>query len=67
MTESGYPDLEEHKKEYEQFREKIEELCSERKIQPDRAYLHTVEYLYGWMTNHILVMDKQYGLLPSIY
>jgi hemerythrin len=61
MSECGYPDLENHKKVHEQFRGKIEELCSERKGRAGETFTHIIEYLYKWMTDHIISMDKQYG------
>lgn len=62
MEEIGYPDLENHKKVHEIFREEIYKLAPYIKSGDDKAFKSAVALSWGWLYNHILKTDKKYAL-----
>lgn len=61
MSECGYPDLENHKWEHEQFRKKIDDLCSGGAARLEQVLTDMLDYLYGWLTTHTISYDKEYA------
>jgi hemerythrin len=67
MSECGYPDMENHKWEHEQFKKKVDSLCSDRAASPELVLTDILDFLYTWLTNHILSCDKKYATLVCSY
>ena len=67
MAECGYPGLEIHKTTHEHFREEIDNLCSGAAARPQQIHSDTLDYLFGWLTNHVLLCDKKYAKLACSY
>lgn len=67
MSECGYPDLEDHKWAHEQFRKKVHDLCSDGAARPEQVLTDILNFLYEWLTNHILSCDKKYAPLVGSY
>ena len=67
MSECGYTDMENHKWEHEQFRKKVDNLCSGRAARPELVLTDILDFLYTWLTNHILSCDKKYAALVCSY
>ncbi len=65
MSECGYPDLENHKWTHEQFRMKVDDLCSGGAIQAGQVRRDMLVFLYDWLSTHILSCDKKYAQLAS--
>ena len=63
MSECEYPDLENHKWTHEQFRKKVDDLCSGKAALPEQVLEDMLHFLYEWLTNHILSCDKKYATL----
>lgn len=58
-----FPGFDEHKKEHDRINNKVIEL-QEKSAQKDDYItmpLQLMEFLNGWLVDHILVMDKQYA------
>jgi hemerythrin len=67
MSECGYPDLENHKWTHEQFRKKVDDLFSSGAARPEQVLTDILNFLYEWLTNHILSCDKKYAPLVGSY
>lgn len=67
MSECGYPDIENHKWTHEQFRMKVDDLCSDGTARPEQVLTDILNFLYEWLTNHILSCDKKYAPLVGSY
>lgn len=65
MSECGYPQLENHKRTHEQFRKKVDDLCSNATMQPVTVLSDTLKFLYAWLSDHILSCDRKYASLVS--
>lgn len=63
MAEWGYPDLANHKWAHAQYRKKVDELCSGGATDPDTVLSNMIEFLYTWLSVHILSCDKDYARL----
>ncbi|GMT41911.1 MAG: hypothetical protein IEMM0002_0322 [bacterium] len=55
MEKYYYPDLENHRREHDKFREMVKDIASE----PDTAAVSRT--LLDWFSNHILITDKKYS------
>ena len=55
-----YPDRRSHVSEHAEFTKKVHEF--RQKVLADRqnVTIEMIDFLYDWLTNHILVRDKQY-------
>lgn len=67
MSESGYPEIESHKWAHEQFRKKVDNLCSSGTARPQQVLTDILNFLYEWLTNHILSCDKKYAPLVASF
>ncbi len=62
MEKVGYPHLEEQKAAHNSFRERIEMRALGEDAIGQWAYLEELlNYLFAWLGNHILLMDKKIG------
>ncbi len=64
FAKTGYPDTAAHKKEHEDLKKKVSAL--QEKIKTGTSIgaaqsMEVMEFLKGWLVNHILVVDKKYG------
>ena len=57
MEEKGYPELEQHRNEHQEFKNRIEEMMKEYQA-GDLNMLEILKFLKTWWLNHILVTDK---------
>ncbi len=63
MSQHGYPDYNNHKKEHEALGEKVQEF-QQRYAKSSKDPLLVQElsiFLKGWLTNHIVGSDKKYA------
>ncbi len=60
MEKYGYPELQEHREEHKKLRETIDKFM--QKPEEEINYLEVLKYLKNWWVNHIITMDKKYGL-----
>ena len=67
MSECEYPDIENHKGMHEQFRMKVDDLCSVGTARPEQVLTDVLNFLYEWLTGHILSCDKKYAPLVGSY
>lgn len=60
FDEFNYSGKEEHKKEHEKFRQKIDSLSKE--IEKDKAKISfsLIDFLEDWLVEHVNALDKQY-------
>lgn len=56
----GYPAWLEHKREHEQFIKKVEEFVSEFKSGNKILSIEVLNFLTGWLSQHIKIQDKAY-------
>ena len=61
MEENGYPDFEPHKAQHEKMIKKVDEVLSEYLQNHDKAMTNAIEFLKGWLINHINGTDKEYS------
>ncbi len=61
MEENGYPDLEAHKKQHQQFIEKVNHLVDEYQKDSDVTMMDALNFLKNWLVKHINGTDKEYG------
>jgi hemerythrin-like metal-binding protein len=61
MAECEYPGLETQKQQHSEFCTKVSQWSTSYAYDPDKFAAEAVEYLYGWLTNHILSQDKLYA------
>lgn len=61
MSESGYPDLEEHREEHSRFVLKIAWI--RKNVQEGEKHLsfETISFLKNWIAHHIRECDSRYG------
>ena len=67
MAECGYPDIEAHIRAHDYFRRKVDELWSDRLAHRKGLPTDILQFLYEWLTEHILSCDKKYAPLVSSY
>ena len=60
MREIGYDGIDFHKKEHKQFKIKVGNLCVETLKKSDFVPEDILEFLSGWLVNHILCSDMKY-------
>ena len=61
MAECEYPELEIHKQQHSEFCNKVSEWSRSYAEDTDKFATEAVGYLYGWLSNHILLQDKSYA------
>ncbi|QBG35663.1 bacteriohemerythrin [Litorilituus sediminis] len=61
MSENDYPDFEAHKAQHEQMIAQVEEFVQLYNEKGHDALNEIVEFLTGWLINHINGTDKQYS------
>lgn len=60
---SGYPDLDEHRKEHQKLTEKLEEILNKDYPGSTRSLLEDlVEFMESWFQDHLMTMDKRYQI-----
>ncbi len=57
----GYPDLENHKKIHNQFREIMMKSVPKIRQGDEREFKTSLALVWGWLYSHILKVDKRYG------
>ncbi len=60
MIEHGYPHLEQHKSQHNEFKKKVMELCIATTVDVEAVPQALLEYLKWWLTQHILNEDMEY-------
>lgn len=61
MTKCEFPGLEAQKQQHGEFCSKVSKWSRSYKDDPDKFTAEAVDYLYDWLTNHILSQDKSYA------
>lgn len=61
MSKYGYPELANHKKEHEYFKNKIKEFSDKKAKGEITLSIEIMNFLKDWLTNHIMHTDKKYG------
>ena len=61
MEENGYPDFDAHKAQHEKMITEVGTVLTEYEEDHDKAMRHALDYLQGWLINHINGTDKQYS------
>ena len=65
MSECGYPDIAAHMRAHEQFRKKVDDLWSARMAHRKGVPADILQFLYEWLSAHVLSCDKKYAALVS--
>ncbi|MCK7535051.1 MAG: hypothetical protein MZV63_30710 [Marinilabiliales bacterium] len=61
MKETGFPEIEEHKREHDEFVRRVEEFRQKRWFFPKKKLpLEVGSFLGDWLTKHILDTDRKY-------
>ena len=60
MEQVSYPGIEEHRKEHQQFREKIAQCCVATSFRVESVPKELLTYLNHWLNQHFLVQDMKY-------
>lgn len=61
MSKCGYPDLESHISIHDSFREKVNDLCSDKSAREDETFMDILSSLYAWLVDHICSCDQLYA------
>jgi len=61
MKEYDFPEYEEHRKEHEEYAEKVKEFIRRYKNREMGLSIHLLTFLKDWLSNHICITDKKYG------
>ncbi len=60
LKENKYPDFLDHKKQHDVFIEKMTQFCEDFKSDKFSLHFEIAIFLKNWITNHIMVVDKEY-------
>ena len=60
LEQAAYPGIEEHRKEHQQFREKIVQCCVATSIGVGNVPRELLAYLHDWLNHHLLEQDMKY-------
>jgi hemerythrin-like metal-binding protein len=63
MAETGYPDIQNHTWAHNQFRKKVEQLHADVVANRRTVSVDMQNFLYEWLSSHILSCDKDYAPL----
>ena len=61
MEQNGYPDFTTHRAEHELMIARVEEVLKQYQQDKDTAMQNAIDFLRGWLINHINGTDKQYS------
>ena len=61
MQENNYPALEDHLKEHNDFRGKVEKMYRNHQAGDKVAGFELIEFLKDWFQSHIVKVDKEFG------
>ena len=61
MEQNGYPDFTTHRAEHELMIARVEEVLNQYQQDKDTAMQNAIDFLQGWLINHINGTDKQYS------
>jgi len=62
MEQTGYPELRDHRKEHQGFTKNIAEMAQRfRGSQDPKHAMELMQFMYGWLTEHIFVTDRKYS------
>jgi hemerythrin len=61
MEQNGYPDFTTHRAEHELMIARVEEVLKQYQQDQDAAMQNAIDFLRGWLINHINGTDKQYS------
>ncbi len=61
METNEYPALEQHKKDHDRFKERIQDFVVKFSDDNEALAKEVLEYLRNWLVNHIIGVDKKYG------
>jgi len=62
MGVNGFPGLPKQRTEHEKFCNRVSEIQHDFRNGNGNLSLEVLSFLVGWLTNHILVSDAEYGL-----
>ena len=62
MEEAGYPEIAEHRDEHAQFVDQILLFDLDVILASEGLAWDMLHFLRGWLTNHILVVDKRFAV-----
>lgn len=61
MEQNDYPDFEQHKAQHEKMIKKVKQVLAEYEHEPETAMSNAVNFLKGWLINHINGTDQKYS------
>ena len=61
MEENDYPDFKPHKEQHKKMVEEVERVLAQYQLDQETAMQNAVDFLKGWLINHINGTDKQYS------
>lgn len=61
MSEHRYPELAEHRRQHDYFKQRIEEIRRDLTDGNGQLSLEVLTFLKNWVSNHILDSDADYG------
>ena len=65
MTAYGYPDYEKHKQEHRNLKEQVMDIQRQFVAGRIEMTMDLMRFLKGWLTNHIIDVDKKLGKFLS--
>ena len=65
MTAHGYPDYEKHKQEHKKLTEQVMDIQRQFEAGRIEMTMDVMRFLKGWLTNHIIDVDKRLGKFLS--
>jgi hemerythrin len=65
MTAQGYPDYETHKQEHKKLTEQVMDIQRQFEAGRIEMTMDVMRFLKGWLTNHIIDVDKKLGKFLS--
>jgi hemerythrin len=61
MSACAYPDITNHIRAHQQYRKKVNDLCARSTVEKSGLSEDILQFLYEWLTAHILNCDKKYA------
>lgn len=62
MEKKGYQGIEEHREEHKNFKEKLNKMLQSYHEKGNVSLIEILKFFKNWWINHILIMDKKYGI-----